>query len=154
MRSLFICLILAFSIPSITNACFFTPEWKIYIINGTPDNIIMHVRSKDDDLGKHNVPSNGYYDWSFCDRFDGTTTFDAEFWWGQTYDCLEVFSKLARRKCDRFGFRVQYCYWLLRSDGFYISPLNVSFPDPLWVFTKPWGSGGTLCSMHIVSNKS
>lgn len=157
MRSLLICLILAFSLPSITNSCFFTPQWKMYIINGTPDNIIMHVRSKDDDLGKHNVTSNGYYHWSFCDRLDSTTTFDAEFWWGQSYDCLEVFAKLARRTCDRFGgigFRVVYCYWLLRSDGFFISPVNVSFPNPSWAFVKPWGSGGTLCSMHIVSNKA
>ncbi|CAH1414593.1 unnamed protein product [Lactuca virosa] len=122
-----------------------------------PANKTMGDRSKDDDLGKHNVTSNGYYHWSFCDRLDSTTTFDAEFWWGQSYDCLEAFAKLARRTCDRFGgigFRVVYCYWQLRSDGFYISPVNVSFPNPSWAFSKPWGSGGTLCSTHIVSNKA
>ncbi|KAL4569908.1 hypothetical protein LXL04_025555 [Taraxacum kok-saghyz] len=152
--SLLICLILASSFSSITNACFFTTKWKVYIINSTPDNIITRVRSKDDDLGRHLVPPNGYYHWSFCDRFDRTTTFDGAFWWGQDYDCLEVFAELARSKCNRFGSRVESCFWILRSEGFYISPLNISFPDPLWMFVKPWGSGGTLCSMHLASNKT
>ncbi|KAI3502108.1 hypothetical protein L1887_30139 [Cichorium endivia] len=146
MPSLLIYLILVSSFSSITNACFFTPTWKLYIINSTPDNIITHVRSKDDDLGKHVVPSKGYYYWSFCDRFDRTTRFNADFWWGEKYQCLEVFAKLARRKCDRFGSGVQSCFWQVRSDGFYISALNISFPDPLWTLVKTWGSNDILCN--------
>ncbi|KAJ0635451.1 putative plant self-incompatibility S1 [Helianthus annuus] len=135
-----ILLILASSSPPIANAyCFFTPKWKLYVLNSIPaDTIVTHVRSKDDDLGKHIIPSNGYYYWSFCDTIDRSTHFDGEFWWGRKYQCLEVFYKLARWKCDRFGFSVEYCFWLVRPDGFYISSINISFPDPLWTFVKSW----------------
>ncbi|KAL8267277.1 hypothetical protein R6Q59_004621 [Mikania micrantha] len=139
MHCLVIYLILASSFVSITNSCFFTPKWKLYIINGTPDNIVTHVLSKDDDLGNHIVPSNGIYHWSFCDRFDRRTRFDGEFRWGKKYQCLVVFNELARRRCTRFGLRVNDCYWLVRPDGFYISYVNLSFPDPEWKFVKPWG---------------
>lgn len=139
MHCLLIYLILVFSFFSITSSCFFTPTWKLYVINGCPDNIVTHVRSKDDDLGNHIVPSYGEYYWTFCDRFDRTTRFDAEFWWGEKYQCLDVFGKNARSKCERFGFGTESCFWLVRPDGFYISPLNITFPDVSWTFVKLWG---------------
>lgn len=135
-------LILVSSSPSIANSCFFTPKWKIYILNTIPaDNIVTRVRSIDDDLGKHIIPSNGYYHFSFCDTIDRSSHFDGEFWWGNKYQCLEVFYRLARWECERLGFGVQYCFWLVRPDGFYISPLNISFPDPLWMYVKSWSGG-------------
>lgn len=150
MHNLLIFLILTSSFSVITNACFFTTKWKIYVINGIPETITTRVRSKDDDLGKHVIPSNDYYHWSFCERFDRTTRFDGEFWWGQKYQCLKVFYKVARWKCDRFHFGVESCFWLVRSDGFYISALNISFPDPLWTFVKSWGIGNSeLCTKAL-----
>ncbi|KAJ0666830.1 putative plant self-incompatibility S1 [Helianthus annuus] len=136
MPRLLIHFILATTFVSIATSCFFTPKWKVYITNATPDNIVVHVRSKDDDLGNHTLPSSGEYDFSFCDSFLGTSRFNGEFWWGQKYQILDV---LARSKCQRFGFRVYDCYWLVRPDGFYVSTLNISFPDPLWSFYKAWG---------------
>ncbi|KAI3502113.1 hypothetical protein L1887_30144 [Cichorium endivia] len=138
MSSLLIYLILASSFSSITNACLFTPTWKIYIINDTPDNIIIRVRSKDDDLGKHIVPSKGYYSWSFCDRIDRTTRFNGDFWWGQKFQYLEVFAELARFNCDKGGSGVLSCFWQVRPDGFYISAHNIAFPDPSWTLVKTW----------------
>ncbi|GJX46837.1 plant self-incompatibility S1 [Tanacetum coccineum] len=144
MRIFLIILVTSSSFSSITNGCFFTTKWKIYVMNGTPDTIVTHIRSKDDDLGKHNIPSNDYYYFSFCESFDRSSHFDGEFWWGQKYQCLEVFYRLAQWECDRFHFGVQSCFWLVLPEGFYISSLNISFPDPLWTFVKSWAVGNPI----------
>lgn len=151
MHILFVLIILASSSPYILNACFFTTKWKMYVLNDMPDAIVIHVRSIDDDLGKHVIPSNGYYYFSFCDTIDRSTHFDGEFWWGRKYLCLEVFYKLARQHCDRFGFIVEYCYWLIRPDGIFISSLNVTFPDRLWTFVTIWGKDNPIfCSTPLL----
>ncbi|KAJ0666831.1 putative plant self-incompatibility S1 [Helianthus annuus] len=135
MHHFLLYIILTSSLISITNSCFFTPKWNVYLINDTPDSFAAHVMSKDDDLGNHIVPPNANYYFSFCDRWDRTSQFDAEFWWDKKYQCLGVVNDFARSKCHWLA----RCYWLVRPEGFYVSMYNVSFPRPEWTFVKSWG---------------
>ncbi|CAI9285363.1 unnamed protein product [Lactuca saligna] len=137
IHKLFIFYISTFSIASIAHACF-APHWDVYVTNTISDNIVAHIKSKNDDLGNHTIPFNGNYHWSFCEALFGKTLFYAYFWWGSRFQTLALFDeKLEEAYCFIEDLRDQYCYWFVKPDGFYIS---VS-PDPNGDnvhFIKPW----------------
>ncbi|KAJ9555258.1 hypothetical protein OSB04_009872 [Centaurea solstitialis] len=127
MCSLFVLIFLIISTSSITyvtptssvNDCVLLTRWHVFVTNGISENISVHIRSKDDDLGNRTLPYNGSFDWSFCDT--GRTLFYSQFRWGSKYQTLNLFDANVWRKCDKGKFGTQHCYWLVRPEGFYIS---------------------------------
>ncbi|CAI9259297.1 unnamed protein product [Lactuca saligna] len=121
---------------SIDSPCIILTRWHMFIVNGINENVALHLRSKDDDLGNHTLPYNGSYDWSFCDT--GRTLFWSEIWWGSKYQNLNVFDANTWKMCDKGKFGTQHCYWLIRPEGFYMGRFNDPFPSGSWHFEKPW----------------
>ena len=122
---------------SVDPNCFLVFRFHMYIINDIPEDIVVHVNSKDDDLGNRTLPLGGSRDWSFCDLF--WTRFRGEFWWGSKYISFNVFDTHVRQDCDtetRSGTR--HCYWLIRPEGFYMGSENNTWPSGSWHFEKPW----------------
>lgn len=81
MRSLlvivffFIIATVSYEAVETSDSCIVLTRWHIFVRNDIPENIVLHVKSKDDDLG------NGSYDWSFCNTL--STLFYSDFWWAQ-----------------------------------------------------------------------
>ena len=40
--------------------------------------------------------------------------------------------------CVKQGFGTQYCYWLVRPEGFYVSNVNNPFPSRSWALDRTW----------------
>ncbi|KAK9052569.1 hypothetical protein SSX86_029198 [Deinandra increscens subsp. villosa] len=137
MHSIFTFLILLSLTTSITHACF-TAKWHIFVTNDINDDIVAHIKSGDDDLGNHTIPFNGNYNWSFCNRFDGRTLFYAYFWWGSRYQSLDLFNSDIEDICAVKILGTQNCYWLVRSNGFFVSAYNRTFSDRDWKLKKTW----------------
>ncbi|KAJ0920453.1 putative plant self-incompatibility S1 [Helianthus annuus] len=97
------------------------------------------VNHGDDDLGNHTIPFKGNYNWSFCSRGDHRTLFYGYFWWGSKFQSLDLFNKELENHCSLNKAGRQHCYWWVRPDGFFVSPLNNTFSDFYWKFIKPWG---------------
>ncbi|KAI3714049.1 hypothetical protein L1987_72639 [Smallanthus sonchifolius] len=138
MHSLFTLLILSSLIVPITHACRITSQWDIFVMSNITDNIVVHIKSGDDDLGNHTIPFNGNYQWSFCDNYFGRTLFYGYFWWGSKYQSLALFDDEIRGPCYRSKGGTQHCYWLVRPDGFFVSGYNRTFSDTNWTFKKHW----------------
>ena len=118
------------------DSCFLLTRWHVFVINDISEDITVRIRSKDDDLGTHTLPFNGSYDWTFCDT--GRTLFYSGFWWGSKYQTLNLFDRDTWKKCANGSFDSQFCYWLVRPEGFYTSPQNNPYPDGSWHFEKKW----------------
>ncbi|KAK9052570.1 hypothetical protein SSX86_029199 [Deinandra increscens subsp. villosa] len=138
MDTVFILLILSSLIASKTHACFITGKWDLFVMSNITDNIVAHIKSGDDDLGNHTIPFNGNYNWSFCDRLDGRTLFYGYFWWGSKSQSLALFDNKIREPCSLPKEGTQHCYWLVRPDGFYVSPYNSTFSEFTWKLKKKW----------------
>ncbi|GKD65711.1 plant self-incompatibility S1 [Tanacetum coccineum] len=116
--------------------CFLLPKWHMFVINDISEDIVVHVRSRRGaDLGNQTIHYNGIYDWTFCDT--GQSLFTGEFWWASKYQSLNLFDTQAWKVCNNGKLGTQHCYWLVRSDGFYIGTQNVPFPGG-WQLKKPW----------------
>ncbi|KAL8244531.1 hypothetical protein R6Q59_010789 [Mikania micrantha] len=137
MHRLLTLLILSLTV-STTQACFITSQWDMFVTNSITDNIVAHVKSRDDDLGNHTIPFNGNYNWSFCDMFDGHTLFYGYFWWGSKFLSLALFDDNIRGLCTLPKGGSQHCYWLVRPEGFYVSASNRVSSELNWVFVKNW----------------
>ncbi|KAJ0666837.1 putative plant self-incompatibility S1 [Helianthus annuus] len=138
MHKFFPFLILWSLIVSITHGCFLTVPWSVYVLSNIPGDIVAHIKSGDDDLGNHTIPFKGNYNWSFCSRGDHRTLFYSYFWWGSKFQSLDLFNKELENHCSLNKAGRQHCYWWVRPDGFFVSPLNNTFSDFYWKFIKPW----------------
>lgn len=144
MRS--ILFILLFSIVAIShicvivdskeNSCVIFERFHMFVINDIPEDIKLHVKSKDDDLGIHILPYKTVYDWSFC--FVTHTVFSGELWWRSKYITLYLVDGYVFKTCDKQVFGTRHCYWLVRPEGFYIGVKNNTWPDSSWIFVRPW----------------
>lgn len=139
LRNLILLVILACSqVSTAKGNCWFSTKWTVYITNGMSNDITTHVKSKDDDLGSHVISPGGNYRWRFCERFDGRTLYWAGFSWGAEHTSFTVFDKRIARLCTVGDPNdVQPCYWLVRTDGFYLSANNSAFPNG-WKKVNSW----------------
>ena len=121
------------NVSSVENGCGILGNWRVTIVNVINENIIIHVRSKDDDLGSHTLPYMGMYDWEFCDN--SYTVFWSNFQWGSRFQSLNVYDHHIFTVCGKPGFGKQQCYWLVRPQGFYVGN---RYPIGSWRFEKRW----------------
>ncbi|KAL6581430.1 hypothetical protein OROMI_007353 [Orobanche minor] len=101
--------------------CFYIPAGHVFIGNNLPtkdDNVKVHCRSEDDDLGMKRLGVGQVTDWGFC-VWPYKTLFYCDVWWGcSKHAAFHAFdAKLHVGK---------NCYWLIRADGLYFSEINYS----------------------------
>ncbi|XP_071689339.1 S-protein homolog 2-like [Rutidosis leptorrhynchoides] len=106
--------------------CFITGEYKIHI-NSNVNNLHIHCKSKDDDLGDQYRNTGEEYDINFCIKMDGSTIFNCQFNWESKqaqFDVFNINGKTSRspKYChDKSTIQVKSdCYWHVEEDGFYI----------------------------------
>lgn len=99
--------------------CTVTSLITVYIASNVPPNtppVVVHCKSKDDDLGNHTVARNQDYHFDFCTN-SYTTLFFCNIWWENKHIVFDAFHQTWRKpNCD-YGT----CYWLVKSDGIYYS---------------------------------
>ena len=98
------------------------------------NNVIVHVKSGDEDRGIHTIPFNGTFDWSFCDNFFRTALYFADFWCGSKTQSLHLFDDPIAKICYVEKPGTDHCYWSVRPDGFFVSHR----PDGDWVHVAFW----------------
>lgn len=98
--------------------------YDMYILNVVNNPIVVHIQSKDDDLGNRSVPVNGNTHWGFCLNFFHTTRFYAHFYSNSRSAFFDVFQyDIVTNVCGKAkAYKEKECFWLVRDNGFYISP--------------------------------
>ncbi|PIA27380.1 hypothetical protein AQUCO_07800013v1 [Aquilegia coerulea] len=106
---------------------------KVYIENslGPNNTLTVHCKSKDNDLGEHNIDFHQSYNWSFKNSFG--TLFWCRIWWYDHHhlvwlnnDMFDV--RLASRDCVDDGIdKYMHCIRRAQWDGIYFSHWNGSF---------------------------
>lgn len=113
--------------------CFTLFSWTIYIYDGIPNSqITFHLRSKDDDLGYHNITYRLGYQFSLCVNLSKNTLF-----YGTKKGHFNVYEVKVAEYLQPKPFKRAHAYWLLKSDGYYLSKLDIPYDDPGW---KLWGN--------------
>ncbi|KZV33800.1 hypothetical protein F511_30811 [Dorcoceras hygrometricum] len=120
-----------------TEACL-THDYNVVINNGlppdSPDPLKLHCRSKNDDLGYHELQVNQNFTWSFCESLLYNTLFTCDVSWGRAYQGFQAFNSKNQGMCDG-----GLCLWQPRSDGIYFKGLE--YPYFLkkfdWLFGRP-----------------
>ena len=133
VQNVFLFVLLTYSIASQAEGCFMK-RWNIFVTNDMYSDIFVHVRSKDDDLGNHTIPTKANYNFSFCDNFFGKSVFHGDFRWGPRSQSLDLIDDDIRPICALSKGSDEHCYWSVRADGFYVSP----YQDRGWVFKRFW----------------
>ncbi|EXB68698.1 hypothetical protein L484_024715 [Morus notabilis] len=115
------------------NSFFHPPKTKVSILNTSQDNLTIHCKSKDDDLGTHVIGFNATYEWKFDINLWHSTLFFCAFNLRGVSAAFDVF-KCARdydaRRCQEF------CSWIARDDGLYgyternLNDIFFSWPNP------------------------
>ena len=98
--------------------------YDVYVVNNLPDNtspLIIHCKSKNNDLGIQHLFQNSGFHWHFRMNFWDSTLYYCGFLWAQKNITFTVFdSGLADHECGRKA-KDDICYWSVQSDGFYIA---------------------------------
>lgn len=111
-------------------------RWHIHVLNGLSNaTLFVHCKSKDDDLGDHNLLGRG-------DEFQWT--FKTNFWMTTLYWCF-MHKPNADVSFDSFWIEKRHmwlnyrctdknCIWIAKDDGIYLR----NNPDNYDEFVKPW----------------
>ncbi|KAJ6864662.1 S-protein [Populus alba x Populus x berolinensis] len=113
------------------------PWYHLHILNGLSHNkiLLVHCKSKNNDLGVHNIPVNSEFDWSFRSNAWGTTLF-----WcylapddhsHADFNAFQDKEKITD-SCDGNG----NCCWIAKDDGVYLRDFLKNSTDDLkyhWV---------------------
>lgn len=98
-------------------------KWHIHVVNGLSNNDVLYVRcrSKDDNLGEHNLNVGGEFKWTFRVNFWNTTLF-----WcflqkpnGQKQS-FETFWVEKRTFWLYHNCFENECFWIAKDDGIYL----------------------------------
>lgn len=104
---------------------------QVRIINGfSSQNVYVHCRSANEDIGLHLLTPGNDIRWEFHINFSGTTLFYCHAWWGNEYQWFDAFKidYLFTKKCD------SECFWRLSEDGIY----QHNEKKEAWELEFPW----------------
>ncbi|KAK7267495.1 hypothetical protein RIF29_20169 [Crotalaria pallida] len=134
-------LILAFALPTLISAEHLFPEfikWHVYIVNGLSNSQSMftHCKSKENDMGIHNIPSGSNITWSFRTDFAHSTLFwcyvrKEDHSASASFEAFWYYQPLFD-KCNW-----KNCIWVAKDDGIYLKDLS----QGLDVLSYSWYSG-------------
>lgn len=124
------------TITLLFTTCF--SKCHVEIFSRLPSNtpqVRLHCRSKDDDLGYHNLAVNQMFTFSFNMNVWQTTLFYCDFWWNQKFLSSHVFDKHMWRDLpeDIYKFEV-------RADGFYFWRMDTYGQYYFWDKLSGWGN--------------
>lgn len=124
--------------PSNSSNCL-SMRWFVRIHDGIQNSTIsVHVRSKDDDLGFHNITYEDEYGFRFCENAFQNTVFGGDFSYGNKFVHFDVFN---RKIADLIGgiiTKVNPVNWLLKEDGYYVAKNLKAYDDPSWIKRGDW----------------
>lgn len=112
-RYLFLFVLFAFLI-CFGDGFFLDPKVDLRIINDMGNGLVLnvHCKSKDDDLGIHNIAPNQYYEFRFRPSYWFVTLFYCEFWWGSESHWFDIYvQKRDHDRCDK------ECWWKVSTVG-------------------------------------
>ncbi|KAL4564720.1 hypothetical protein LXL04_028789 [Taraxacum kok-saghyz] len=104
---------------TITSGCLLK-KWTISITNKIPDDIVVHIKSSDHDLGNHTISYNGVYTWHFCAKLVGTH-YTGEFSWFSRRQTVDLMDTKVWLRCSSRLVGDDDCYWMVIPVGFYVS---------------------------------
>ncbi|KAJ0538546.1 putative plant self-incompatibility S1 [Helianthus annuus] len=141
-------LVLTWGDPNISKAdshkfLYIMDPFVVHITNAEIDNLMVHCKSNDDDLGDKNLIFEESFEFHFRQNFLFTTEFFCTFRSVTPYadrviksTTVIVFDAyISARLCGDGDPR--NCYWSVRDDGFYVSKDNKTFPDG-WIQRGRW----------------
>ena len=142
---IFSCLLAMMAMPSFATPAFPRPkqhtaaltEWNVTIMNdlSSRHTLLVHCKSKDDDLGNHTLEVDRSYSWKFRVNLLANTLFWCNLSTSSNkHVSMEVFWPESKK--DWLGARCNYqlCVWLAREDGIYLEDL----PHRIIEFIRPW----------------
>ncbi|OVA13123.1 Plant self-incompatibility S1 [Macleaya cordata] len=99
----------------------FNPKTHVYVTNSLPKdtNMVIHCKSKDDDLGEHSIPYNQTYTWSFHLNYSRSTLFWCRigYWDAKAGRVVQGSFKMYEFVRD-FGCTL-HCFRFVQTDGIY-----------------------------------
>ncbi|KAL8211440.1 hypothetical protein R6Q57_005877 [Mikania cordata] len=98
----------------------------------------VHVKSRDDDLGFHNITFNHEYTFRFCENVVLNTVFGGDFSYGERFVHFNVFDTNIVKLIGGSAFKENPIHWLLKDDGYYVSKYLKSYNDSAWIFRGHW----------------
>ncbi|KAF5185708.1 hypothetical protein FRX31_024692 [Thalictrum thalictroides] len=71
------------SVSGHSSSSFRIKSARVIVMNtlGPNNTLTIHCKSKDDDLGEHNIAFNKSFEWSFTNHIFGKTLFWCRMWW-------------------------------------------------------------------------
>ncbi|KAK6790178.1 hypothetical protein RDI58_013978 [Solanum bulbocastanum] len=98
---------------------------EVHVVDALPNNDIpltFHCASKDDDLGYHHPKVGDDFHFHFYPKLFGHTLFFCHFWWGKKDAAFDVYTYELGINCSWGQSAIEYCYWKVQEDGFYMGP--------------------------------
>ncbi|XP_050208757.1 S-protein homolog 1-like [Mercurialis annua] len=120
MKILFIFVLAMNLFPKPNNSKIF-PKYYVHIVNELRQNqdLFIHCKSADNDLGRHNLLKGQEFGWSFRLNFFGTTLFWCNLAPNERCSAKLVVFQNSQYLFDRCGYE-QRCIWIARDDGVYL----------------------------------
>ncbi|GMJ01295.1 S-protein homologue 1 [Hibiscus trionum] len=122
--------------------------WHVHAVNGLSSNKILfvHCKSRDDDLGIHNLTVGNEFQWKFKPTIFGKTLF----WCFMASDSDHVHASFNVFWDDQdLFYRCNWknCFWIGKDDGIYLKNIPENYDE----FKHKWESGrGFLANYTIV----
>ncbi|PRQ36892.1 putative plant self-incompatibility S1 [Rosa chinensis] len=107
---------------------------NVHVVNGFSRNdepLIVHCKSKNDDLGDHTLWINQEFRWYFGLNFWFTTLFYCNFKWDSQEKHIDVFNTPDESPLE--CMENEECFWKVTEDGFFVSVDNIN-----WVKKLNW----------------
>ena len=140
MKTILLIFVFFYVIDTTTTAkhCGILPGFIVQVQNLIQDsNILVHCKSKDDDIGDHYLSFNDEFNWKFCENFGQTTLFFCHFYWGSMEQVFNVFDDDMYFMCIGEHDQSYYsCNWSAMADGFYLYDFN----STTWMKQYDWKS--------------
>ncbi|KAK4341539.1 hypothetical protein RND71_040040 [Anisodus tanguticus] len=136
MKKIVFCMILlSLSFLEVTSLS--QKTYHVYIANALPKKnsspLEFHCKSKEDDLGIHRLLPGQNWNFSFHENLVRSTLFYSNFGWGSKKKTFNVFDDAITCIKQAKGDETDTCYWLVKSDGFYLAKM---INPPTWALTK------------------
>ncbi|PWA63285.1 Kinesin, motor domain-containing protein [Artemisia annua] len=104
----------------------------MFIMDEGIQNLLVHVSSKNKDLGNRTLSSNGKFNWEFREGIGDSTVFKGNFFWMNPDNTplkeldFNVFDTFVAERCRGNIFVERKCFWLVKQDGAYFAKDNPS----------------------------
>lgn len=102
-------------------------HYEVHIINNInnkTDELIVHCKSADDDLGEHFLDKDDDWHWKFRVNFFRSTLFFCHLQWGEVRKRFTVFdTDYISSQCEQ----TSTCFWSVRDKGIYFSCNNENY---------------------------